>query len=277
MDDRTHAVTMAPEIKLSRRSGTSAWRTLAFRAGLAVALVVAAFCILWFDRGGLRDNVDGKLSVADVIYFTMITVTTVGYGDIVPVTERARLMDAFFLTPIRLFIWLIFLGTAVDLIFKNSWERWRMKQIQRKLCDHVVIAGFGRTGSKVARQLIADGLKADRLVAVDCSEEACTLARDMGLAVVQGDASDNDVLAAVHVERASALITSAGRDDASILIVLTARAVAPDVPIAVSINAEDNEDIASHAGATTVINPITVSAKMLAGATRQIAPVSASA
>lgn len=277
MDDRTHAVAMAPEIKLSRRSGTSAWRTLAFRAGLAVALVVAAFCILWFDRGGLRDNVDGKLSVADVIYFTMITVTTVGYGDIVPVTERARLMDAFFLTPIRLFIWLIFLGTAVDLIFKNSWERWRMKQIQRKLCDHVVIAGFGRTGSKVARQLIADGLKADRLVAVDCSEEACTLARDMGLAVVQGDASDNDVLAAVHVERASALITSAGRDDASILIVLTARAVAPDVPIAVSINAEDNEDIASHAGATTVINPITVSAKMLAGATRQIAPGSASA
>lgn len=274
MVERETTEASASEIKLTRRSGRSPWRTLLVRAGLALALLVIAFCLLWFDRDGLRDNIDGHLSFADVLYFTMITVTTVGYGDIVPVTERARLLDAFFLTPIRLFIWLIFLGTAVDLVFKRSWERWRMKQIQKNLCDHVVIAGFGRTGSKVARQLIDQGLSPDRIVAIDCSEEACAAARTMGAAAVQGDASDNDVLVAVHIERASALITSAGRDDTSILIILTARSLAPELPISVSINAEDNEDIARHAGASTVINPITVSATMLADATRTIAPVS---
>ena len=266
MDYRTHASLGAGKILLSRKRVGSPWRTVAFRAVLALALLTTAFCILWFDRDGLRDNIDGHLSFADVIYFTMITITTVGYGDIVPVSDRARLLDAFFLTPIRLFIWLIFLGTAVDLIFKRSWERWRMRKIQRTLCDHLVIAGFGRTGSTVARQVIADGFSADRIVAVDCDEAACAVAREMGLAVVQGDASDNAILAAVHIERAATLIASAGRDDTSILIVLTARSLAPKVPIAVSINAEDNEDIASHAGATTVINPITVSAKMLAAA-----------
>jgi voltage-gated potassium channel len=261
------------EIKLTRRTRTSAWHTLGFRAGIALGLLVAAFLLLWLDRDGLRDNVDGHLSFADVIYFTMITVTTVGYGDIVPVTERARLIDAFLLTPIRLFIWLIFLGTAVDLVFKRSWERWRMKRIQDRLCDHVVIAGFGRIGSKVARQLVGQGLPADRVVVIDCSEEACAAARALGTAVMQGDASDNHVLCAARIERASALITSAGRDDTSILIVLTARALAPKLPISVSINAEDNEDIAKHAGATTVINPITVSAGMLAAATSSIAPL----
>jgi voltage-gated potassium channel len=258
---------------LTRGSGGRSWSKLGLRALLAFALLLTAFCLLWFDRGGLRDNIDGDLSFADVLYFTMITITTVGYGDIVPVTERARLIDAFLLTPIRLFIWLIFLGTAVDIVFKNSWERWRMKQIQKNLCGHVVVAGVGRTGSKVARQLIDDGLDPERLVAIDCSAEAAEAARTLGAAVIQGDASDNDVLAAVHVERASALIVSAGRDDTSILIVLTARALAPELPIAVSINAEDNEEIATHAGASTVINPITVSARMLAGATQRIAPV----
>ena len=264
-----------PELKLTRSSQVSPLRTLAVRATMALALLLTAFAILWFDRGGLRDNIDGHLSFADTVYFTMITITTVGYGDIVPVTERARLIDAFFLTPIRLFIWLIFLGTAVDLVFKRSWERWKMKRIQETLCDHLVIAGFGRTGSKVARQLCEDGIPPSRLVVVDCAAEPADAARTMGAAVVQGDASDNDVLGAVNIDRASAMIVAAGRDDTSILIVLTARAMAPKLPISVSINAEDNEDIAKHAGASTVINPITVSARMLAEATRQIAPAPA--
>lgn len=250
---------------LTRRSSRP-WQKIALRAGLAIGLLAAAFCLLWFDRQGLRDNVDGHLSFADVLYFTMITVTTVGYGDIVPVTERARLIDAFLITPIRLFIWLIFLGTAVDIVLKRSWERWRMKQIQKNLCDHIVIAGFGDTGSKVAQELIARGVPPGRLVVIDCSAESAEAAREMGAAVVQGDASSNDILCAVHIERAAELIVSAGRDDTSILVVLTARALAPKLPIAVSIHAEDNEDIAEHAGANTVINPTTVSARMLAEA-----------
>ena len=241
---------------------------MAIRAGLALGLLVAAFCLLWFDRGGLRDNLDGHLSILDTLYFTAITITTVGYGDIVPVSERARMIDAFLITPIRLFVWLLFLGTAFDLVLKRSWERWRMKRIQSKLCDHIVIAGFGRSGGKAAKELIAAGTDPARMVAIDCKAEAVEAAKALGLAALQGDASDNDMLAAVHIERASALLVSAGRDDTSILVVLTARTLAPELPVAISIQAEDNEDIARHAGATTVINPITVTGRLLADATR---------
>jgi voltage-gated potassium channel len=254
------------DLSLSRRATGSPWRKLAFRAGLATALLVTAFCLIWFDRGGLRD-LDGRMTFSDTLYFTAITITTVGYGDIVPVSERARLIDTFLITPIRLFIWLIFLGTAFDLLFKQRWERWRMKQIQKNLCRHVVIAGFGRSGCKAAEELLARGLSPTSLVVIDCSNEAVEAARAIGAAVIQGDASRNEVLSAVRIDRASALIVTAGRDDTSILIVLTARALSASLPIAVSIHSSDNEDIASHAGATTVINPISVTARMLVDAT----------
>ena len=236
------------------------------RAAVAGALVLIAFTLLWFDRGGLRDQVDGRLSLPDVIYFTMITITTVGYGDIIPVSERARMIDAFLITPIRLFIWLIFLGTAFDLLFKQSWERWRMRQIQKGLCSHIIVAGFGRSGSKSVEELLAKGVSSRTIVAIDCDGAAIEKAKLLGLAAMQGDASDNEMLAAAHVERASSLIVSAGRDDTSILVILTARALAPSLPIVVSIQSADNEDIARHAGANTVVNPIRVTGGMLADA-----------
>lgn len=252
--------------RLGRRTTASPWRIVAVRAGIAAALLIVAFCLLWFDRDGLRDNVDGHLGFSDVVYFTMITITTVGYGDIVPVSDRARLIDAFLITPIRLFIWLIFLGTAFDLLFKQSWGRWRMRQIQKGLCNHILVAGFGRSGGKAVDDLLARGTDPAGIVVIDCDAEQVERAKSLGIAAMQGDASDNHILAAVHIDRASALIISAGRDDSSILIILTARAMAPDLPIAVSIQSEDNEDIAEHAGANTVVNPVRVVGGLLADA-----------
>jgi len=248
---------------LHRRSLASPWRKLGLRAGLALGLLTTAFALLWFDRDGLKDNIDGVVTFADTLYFTMITITTVGYGDIVPVTEKARLIDAFLLTPIRLFIWLIFLGTAFELLFKRVWERWRMKGIQAGLCGHVVIAGFGKNGSTTAERLLAQGLEPSGLVVIDCDAVACERAETLGAAVIQGDASRDEILEAVRIAEASRLIVSAGRDDTGILIVLSARKLSPDLDIAVAIRNHDNEDIAENAGASRVVNPVTVTAELL--------------
>ena len=83
---------------LQRRVHSEDWHGLAIRVAIALGLIALAFALLWLDRDGLRDNTDGKLSFSDVIYFTMITVTTVGYGDIIPITERARLLDAWWIS-----------------------------------------------------------------------------------------------------------------------------------------------------------------------------------
>lgn len=101
------------------RSGMSAEQTLALRVGLVVVLIALVIAVFWFDRDGLKDQIDGHVSFPDILYFAMITVTTVGYGDIVPVSHTARLIDAFAVTPIRIFIWFIFLGTAYEFVVQR--------------------------------------------------------------------------------------------------------------------------------------------------------------
>lgn len=250
---------------LRRSNGVPAWASLAFRVLLAFGLIGIALAVHWFDRDGLRDNVDGHITFADVLYFTMITITTVGYGDIVPVTVSSRMFDTFVVTPIRLFVWLIFLGTAYDFMLKGVWERWRMRMIQANLHGHVVVAGYGTSGSQAVHELIQRGADAAQIVVVESGATALKRAGALGLAVVEGDATSNDVLAAVQVARAKAIIVSAGRDDTSILIVLTARSLAPHVPISVVIRSEDNEALARQAGANTVINPASFAGLLLAG------------
>lgn len=252
---------------LRRRKPNRAWHDLAARVALLLALIGLVLLILWLDRDGLRDNIDGLISFIDVIYFTMVTVTSVGYGDIVPVTDRAKLIDTFLITPIRLFVFLLFLGTAYDFLFKRYWDRLRMRMIQKSLSGHTVVVGYGRTGQEAVAELLARGVPSDSMVVIDANADALEKASAIGLATLQGDASHNAVLEAVRLEQARALIIAAGRDDTSVLIVLTARQLTRDVPVSVVIREADNEDLATQAGATTVINPVQFAGLLLAGST----------
>lgn len=253
---------------LRRRSTAPTWVPVAWRLLLAFALIGVALAVHWFDRAGLRDNVDGSISFVDVLYFTMITVTTVGYGDIVPVTPQARLFDTFVVTPIRLFVWLIFLGTAYDFLLRRVWDRLRMRLIQQNLRDHVVVAGHGDAGQEAVCELIRRGTPVEQIVVIDSSGPALESAEKAGAAVMEADATHNATLEAARLGQARAMIVAAGRDDTSILIVLTARRIAPAVPISVVIRADENEPLARQAGANTVINPASFAGLLLAGSTQ---------
>ena len=142
-----------------------------------------------------------------------------------------------------------------------------MSVIQRQLRDHVVIAGFGNSGSEAASELIRRGAHPDMIVVIDESPAALRNAEALDVAVMEGNATRDAALRAVRVGTARALIVAAGRDDTSILIVLTARRIAPTLPLSVIIRSLDNEAIARQAGANTVINPASFAGLLLAGST----------
>nr|WP_244646513.1 potassium channel family protein [Sphingomonas sp. CFBP 8760] len=221
----------------------------------------------WIDRDGLRDNSDGAVTFLDIVYFTVITVTTVGYGDIVPVSTSARMFDTFVVTPIRIFVFLIFLGSAYSFMLRQGWERWRMGLIRRELKDHVIVCGYGRSGTAAVAELLERGHDPGDIVVVDERADRLRLAEELGVATVEGDATHNRVLSIAKVEAAAQVIVSPGRDDTAVLIVLTIRRLSPHAGIAVAIAAIENELLARDAGATIIVNPVSFGGQLLAQCT----------
>ncbi len=253
---------------LRRAVGLPVWGDLGIRAGLALFLIFIVIMIHWWDRGGLVDNLDGDVSFLDVVYFTMISITTTGFGDIAPITDRARLVEAVIVTPVRFAVLFIFVGTAYNFIMKRSWEKFRMARIQEQLSDHIVVLGFGISGSEAVTELIERGTDPTQIVVIDPSEERLHDAEALGCNVMAADATRDGTLQAVRIEKAQNVLVSAGRDDTSILIVLTVRALAPNVPISMVVRADDNEHIARQAGANNVINPVRFTGLLLAGSAK---------
>jgi hypothetical protein len=113
---------------------------VAAAAGLLGLLVL----FHWLERDGPKDTFDGHVSFLDVIYFTMISATTTGYGDIVPVTNNTRLFDALVVTPIRTLFLLFFIGTAYLFVAQRTWERFIMKRIQRAFATTSWLSAMGQ-------------------------------------------------------------------------------------------------------------------------------------
>jgi voltage-gated potassium channel len=140
-----------------------------------------------------------------------------------------------------------------------------MARIQDQLTDHVVVLGFGISGSEAVGELIERGTDPACIVVMDTSEERLAQAEQLGCNVIEADATRDESLMAVRISEAKTVLVSAGRDDASILIVLTVRHLAPHVPISVVVRAADNEILAHQAGADNVINPVRFTGLLLAG------------
>jgi voltage-gated potassium channel len=260
--------TVGPRL-LVTPNGWSPARVLGARLLLVFLLFCFVFTLLWADRDGLRDQIDGQVTFSDVVYFTMITVTTVGYGDIVPVSTRARLLDALVVTPIRFGIWFLFLGTAYQLIIRQYMEEYRMAKLQANLDRHIIVCGFGHTGMSATKELLARGTKTEHILVIDRSEERVRLAGTLGIAAVQADTTQESVLRDAVIDKAKAVIIAAGIDDANALILLTARHLNPKVRIIVSAKQEENVKLFKQGGADAILSPATFGGYILAAAVDQ--------
>jgi voltage-gated potassium channel len=237
------------------KAATPPEAALAMRALLVLLLVFAVFSVFLLDRDGLQDNIDGNVSLIDVIYFTMITITTVGYGDIVPVSDQARLIDAFFVTPVRIFVWFIFLGTAYQFIIQRLIEEWRMTRLQEQLRDHVILCGFGHSGSIAAAELLLRGWKPEQVVVIDQDADEVARAAERGYVCMHGDASSEELLRMAGVQRAHSVIVSVGRDDTTVLIVLTIRVLARNLRVIANVSEPENIKLVKAGGADVIVSP----------------------
>jgi voltage-gated potassium channel len=238
-------------------------RQVARRLLVAVLVLVITVVIVYVDRGGYHDNANGSVSLVDALYYSTVTLSTTGYGDIVPYSTGARLMNVFLVTPLRVIFLIILVGTTLEVLTERTREQFRLKRWRSALYDHVVIVGFGTKGRSAAQTLVGRGVPQSRIVVVDPSPKVVEAAADEGFVAVTGDATRNDVLLRAEVGRAKEIVIAAQRDDTAVLVTLTARQLNQRAHIVASVREEENAPLLRQSGADAVITSSSAAGRLL--------------
>ncbi len=198
------------------------------------------------------DNPDSRINgIFDGIYWALVTVSTVGYGDIVPASAEGRL--------VALLLILAGLGTFsffASIIVSGFSERLpdlRRRQVYAELerrGGHTILCGYGRVGQEIADSLAADGV---RFVVVERDEAQFNLARRNGVLSLLGDADKDELLDTLHIASASRILCLTGDDVTNVYIVVSARYRNPGIEIIARANSSENVTKLRRAGADRVV------------------------
>jgi voltage-gated potassium channel len=238
------------------------------RLAIALGALVLTALIVYFGRDGYRDaNSDTPLSLADAFYYATVSVSTTGYGDIVPVSEPARLITTIVVTPLRLIFLITFVGTTVELLTERSRQSFRIERWRSRVRDHTVVVGYGTKGRAAVETLLGDGAEPSGIVVVDTDRTQLDAASALGLVTVAGNGTRSSVLRVAGVPDAKAIVVATNRDDTAVLITLTARELAPEIRIVASVRESENVHLLRQSGASSVIVSAETAGRLLGAAT----------
>jgi voltage-gated potassium channel len=203
-------------------------------------------------------------SLLDALYMTVMTVTTVGYREVHPLTDLGRLFTmALILSGVGAIFYT--LTAAMGYVFEgqltHNWERRRMQARVNRMSGHFILCGYGRVGRQVASDLRREGAE---MVVIDVNQPSLDDAAADGLAIVRGNATEDEVLREAGIERARGLIAAIADDADNIFVTLSARALRPDLPIVARANYLDAEHKLRRAGATRVVSPYIMAGQQMA-------------
>lgn len=233
----------------------SPWWELTRRLLLALAILAATVMLVYFDRAGYVDNSDpnNEVDLVDAIYYTTVTLSTTGYGDIAPFEPLSRLLNAFVITPLRISFLVLLIGTTLEVLATRGREMSRIARWRRNMDKHVLVIGYGTKGRSAVHTLISNGLDKELIVVVDPSSTALGEAHADGLAVITGDATRREVLRRAGVERARQVIITTDRDDSTVLATLNVRQLNTDCYIVAAVRESNNVPLVRQSGADSVI------------------------
>lgn len=191
----------------------------------------------------------------DAFYMTMISVTTVGYREVGPLSTLGQAWTVVVLmsgVSTLFYTAFIVMAEIVEGTFHHRFTARRLKRMLDHLTNHFIICGYGRIGAVIADEFRRQGIPC---VIIDKDPARVVLAADSGALAVEADASNEDTLRRVGIERARGLIAAVGTDAENVYTVLTARVLRPELFIIARIESEDAEPKLRRAGADRVLSP----------------------
>jgi voltage-gated potassium channel len=191
----------------------------------------------------------------DGFYMVLTTITSIGYGEIHPLSHVGRIFNSFLII-IGVGLVLLFIGGAsqalLEFELQSVFGRRRMEREISRLSNHYIICGAGRVGRSVAREL---SRKPRPFVVVDSNEEKLKRYTEEGWLALVGDATHESVLRQARIEQARGLVAATTTDAINIYVILTARGLNSKLNIIARASEEDAEKHLLTAGADTVVSP----------------------
>lgn len=217
---------------------------------LALFLLVIVFAIGVFGFHSIA-----VMSWIDAIYMTVITITTVGFAEVVPLDENARLFTVCLII-ISVFVFAYAISVITEYILsrntlKNIIQRKTLKKISR-MENHIIICGFGRNGRQASEKLNAHG---EEFVIIEKERSVIERYEDDRIYFVEGNASEDEVLQKAGIDQAKCLITALPSDADNLFVVLSARQINKKLLIISRASQETSYKKLKLAGADNVIMP----------------------
>ncbi len=253
---------------LARRTGRDSVRLQVFSPGVTarqqfMRAIIASLLVICGGTIGYMALEGWNFS--DSFYMTIISITTVGYGEVRPLDFSGRILTALLIVGgISIFGYTV-TSLASSLVESELTGRARERRIRsaiEALSGHVIICGFGRVGMSVARELNAEAVP---FVLIDSSPDRVAESAALGYLVINGDATDDFVLSSAGIDRAYALISALDDDAQNVFITLSARVLNPEIIIASRSSTPETERKLQLAGAEHVVSPYTIAGHRLAG------------
>jgi len=239
-------------------------RALGVRLAVAVALILFIVLVVYLDRDGYRDvNGDG-LTLIDCFYYTVVSLSTTGYGDITPATQSARLINVLIVTPARVLFLIILVGTTLELLTHQYRNTVRLARWRRNLKNHVIVCGYGTKGRSAVRALVEDGIDKKHIVVIEPSPAGVRRANDDGLVAIEGTGTRSADFTQADVRDAQAVIIATHTDESAVLIALTARQLTSgSVRIIAAVREDENAPLLRQSGADVVVTSSSSAGRLL--------------
>ena len=228
------------------------------------ATIIFCFVLILFTVGITGFHFLEGWSWFTSFYATLMSVSTTGADPLNQLSPRGQALSAVIIL-LGMGIVGFSIGTLTQAVIEfelgSFFGRRRMEKDISKLKDHFIICGAGRVGRRLAQEVAARNLP---LVIVDNEPSRVQWAQGQNLPIIIGDASSEAILRQARIEHAQGLASAVTSDAQNVYIVLTARGLAPNLPIVARASEEDAESKLRRAGATAVISPYSYAGQRMA-------------
>jgi len=228
-----------------------------FLAGYVAVFLVAAL--------GFFSLESGKVNLLNSFYWAMVTLSTIGYGDVVPTNDPAKIF-VIGIAATEVFLGAYLVSIVISVVAEESQHR-ALGTLGTNLSDHIVVLGY----SSVSRAAIRELLAQEEKVAVVVEEAAevqnvRALASESQLFVTYGAPADQEILRRANIVAAHSVIVATGEDTTALVAALNARALNPNVRIVVSVSRPELKQTLKAAGVTYVASPGDMGGRLCADA-----------